>query len=316
MRILIVFSSKNGSVAPFVQEQIESLSKYQLKIELFLINRGGILGYFINYFRLLKKIIQFKPDIIHAHYGLAGFLCCLLPFRPVITTFHGSDVMNYKIRPISKLASFLSSESIFVSRSLQEQLKTSKGYVIPCGINLKLFKPNEQRESRKKMNIPLDEPLILFGSNKNRKEKNYELAENSFEFFKRKFPYAMMFCLKGYSREEVALLLNAADVAFLTSKWEGSPQFIKEALATSTPIVSTDVGDIKERTKNVASSYIFDEKTTSHAQIANYIENAFSFRRKHKWTNGREILIAQDVSIEKIGEEIFTIYKKNCKNNI
>ena len=39
----------------------------------------------------------------------------------------------------------------------------------------------------------------------------------------------MMFCLKGYSREEVALLLNAADVAFLTSKWEGSPQFIKEA---------------------------------------------------------------------------------------
>ena len=39
--------------------------------------------------------------------------------------------------------------------------------------------------------------------------------------------------------------MNACDVALLTSIHEGSPQFIKEALACNRPIVSTDVGDVR-----------------------------------------------------------------------
>ena len=41
--------------------------------------------------------------------------------------------------------------------------------------------------------------------------------------------------LKNKSREEVAMLLNACDVALMTSHTEGSPQFIKEAMALGPP---------------------------------------------------------------------------------
>jgi glycosyltransferase involved in cell wall biosynthesis len=51
--------------------------------------------------------------------------------------------------------------------------------------------------------------------------------------------------------EEVPLWLNAADVVLLTSTHEGSPNAVKEALACNVPIVSVEVGDVRERIDGV-----------------------------------------------------------------
>jgi glycosyltransferase involved in cell wall biosynthesis len=50
--------------------------------------------------------------------------------------------------------------------------------------------------------------------------------------------------------------MNASDCLLLTSDFEGSPDVIKEALACNLPIVSVDVGDVKERTEGVAGASI------------------------------------------------------------
>jgi glycosyltransferase involved in cell wall biosynthesis len=48
------------------------------------------------------------------------------------------------------------------------------------------------------------------------------------------------------TREQVAKLLGAADLLVVTSSHEGLPLVVLEALATGCPVVSIDVGDIKQ----------------------------------------------------------------------
>ena len=52
--------------------------------------------------------------------------------------------------------------------------------------------------------------------------------------------------LEGFSREQVAKVMNAVDVTLMTSDFEGSPVAVKESLACMTPVVSVPVGDLPE----------------------------------------------------------------------
>ncbi len=53
----------------------------------------------------------------------------------------------------------------------------------------------------------------------------------------------------------------------MTSLWEGSPNAIKEAMACNIPIVSTDVGDVKDVIANTKGCYIssYDPKEFAHS---------------------------------------------------
>ena len=55
---------------------------------------------------------------------------------------------------------------------------------------------------------------------------------------------------------EMPYYYNAADCLIFTSDFEGSPCNIQEAIACNLPIVSVDVGDVKEQIKNISHSYI------------------------------------------------------------
>ena len=52
--------------------------------------------------------------------------------------------------------------------------------------------------------------------------------------------------LEGFSRRQVADVMNSVDVTLMTSDFEGSPVSIKESLACATPVVSVPVGDVPE----------------------------------------------------------------------
>ena len=64
------------------------------------------------------------------------------------------------------------------------------------------------------------------------------------ERLRRRVPGVFAASLDGLSRKEVALAMNAADVAVITSMWEGAPVVVKESLACQTPVVSVAVGDV------------------------------------------------------------------------
>ena len=82
-----------------------------------------------------------------------------------------------------------------------------------------------------------------------------------------------MLPLRGYKHNEVPILLNAIDVLLMTSHHEGSPMIIKEALACNTPIVSLDVGDVKERLMNIEGCYVIKNKLKTQTKPAKYTNN-------------------------------------------
>ena len=298
MKVLIVASGNVNYISPFVLDQVNALKKRGVKIDFFLIRGKGIFGYIKNYKLLLEKIKIFEPNLVHAHYGLSGLFSSLQKKIPVVTTFHGSDINMNKIRFFSKIADFMSSKSIFVSYDLARKLKKKESIIIPCGVNLDMFYPVDKNDARRKLGIALDKKYVLFSSNFDNTVKNYPLAKESISNLKD--DNVELIQLKGYDRNEVALLMNAVDAVLMTSFTEGSPQFIKEAMACNTPIISVSVGDVKGIIKDTDGCYLV--KRDSHA-ISYKILEAFKFNGR---TNGRKNI--KHFDNELIAEKIINVY--------
>ncbi len=286
MKILVVCSFNTGKIPVFVIEQVNSLSRYGIVSEYFLIKGKGMIGYLSNFKEYKRKIQSFKPDLIHAHYGISGLFANLQREVAVITTFHGSDINIRSVRILSKLAMILSSYSIFVSEKMVSLASVRKNYsVISCGINLTIFKPLDKYKSREILGWNEDEKVVLFSGSFSNKVKNYSLARDAIR--KLNQPVRLIELI-GYSREQVNLLLNACDSLLLTSLSEGSPNIIKEALACNCPIVSTDVGDVKEITRDVKGTFICDFTVDD---VAKKLESALDYNTK---TDGRHRVIHLD----------------------
>lgn len=110
--------------------------------------------------------------------------------------------------------------------------------------------------------------------------------------------------LKGFSRVQVNQLMCAANCLLLTSKTEGSPQVIKEAMACGCPIVSVDVGDVAERVSGVEGCYVV--RTREPKDIAEALQQAITFEGK---TNGRERILKMRLSNEQVAKRLIAIYQ-------
>jgi hypothetical protein len=74
MKILIVSSYKpqlQDGCVPFIREQVDALRAQGCECEYYHIKGKGLLGYLREIPGLRKKIREFKPELIHAHYGLS-----------------------------------------------------------------------------------------------------------------------------------------------------------------------------------------------------------------------------------------------------
>jgi teichuronic acid biosynthesis glycosyltransferase TuaC len=107
-------------------------------------------------------------------------------------------------------------------------------------VDTSVFYPEDRTAARRALGLPLDRTLVVFGAAAARPVKHFALAEEAM----RSLPNAQLVELRGYTRDQVRLLFSAADAMLLTSRTEGSPQVVKEALACECPVVSTDVGDV------------------------------------------------------------------------
>ena len=306
MKVLILSSGNSGGISSFVQEQGFALQKKGIDIEFFLVQGKGYHGYLRNLSGLNRKISEYKPDLIHAHYGLTALLANLQRKVPVISTFHGSDIWVFRKNHIlSRFAHVLSNRSIIVDPKMAEKLSPLKKIsIIPCGVDLNTFFQLEKTSSAEKMKLPSGKVNILFSSKFDYYEKNYPLAKSILELLGDGYN---LIELDGYSRNEVNLLLNASDVALMTSISEGSPQFIKEAMLCNCPVVSTDVGDVAEVIGKTDGCYIssFDPK-----DIIEKIKLAVSFRKEHRYTRGRERILELGLDSETIAGKIIEVYNK------
>lgn len=310
MKILIVCSVNKGWVVPFIAEQAESLERNGHTLEWLKVDSNGWKGYWNKRKELKKKIESFRPDIIHAHYGLCGLLANFQRKVPVVTTYPGSDINDFKVRILSIISLILSKYNIFMSKrqidkvSLFITKKTSE--IIRYGVDENIFVEVDKNIARERLGFSRDEKLVMFAGRFANPVKNAELAKNSVNLLKN---VSLLEMTGGYTKEEMNLLYNAVDVAILTSHSEGSPQFVKETMLTGCPIVSVDVGDVKEVVEGIEGYYISERNPQD---IADKLNQALSLNSR---TKGRERIIELGLTKDLVAKKLIKIYEQVIKKN-
>ena len=204
--------------------------------------------------------------------------------------------------------------------------------ILPCGVNLP--KPWSEMHSQQVEQLTLnqwvqnvlntDAKHVLFAGAFDNAVKDPELAKSVIAFYNeamgnrqwaidldanRQSPMANrpieLLELKGYNRDQVNALMYNCDALLMTSKTEGSPLVVKEAMACGCPIVSVDVGDVAERVSGVNGCYVVP--TREPKDIAEALLKAIQYDGK---TNGRERIIEMGLSNEQVAEQLLCIYKQ------
>src|SRR4030095_16305832 len=112
--------------------------------------------------REIRRILKAKRfDLVHAHYGLAGWCASLAGARPLIVTFHGTDVRHPVVGPLSRrLARRLdliagASRALGGPESGRRGLPRLEGHiaVLPCGADLETFRPMARSEARERLGL-------------------------------------------------------------------------------------------------------------------------------------------------------------------
>jgi len=310
IKVLVVASYNKNRFVPFITEQAEALQAAGCEIEWFGVQGKGIKGYLRELPRLRKMILEVKPDVIHAHYGLSCLLANLATRRvPVVSTYHGSDINEPKVLPFSKVAIWLSAWNIFVSKRNVDIAKPKKRWsLIPCGVNFP--QPWSELQKQKVEQLTLNQWVegvldpnkkhVLFAGAFDNAVKDPELAKQAIALLDN----VQLVELKGYTRDQVNALMYSCDALLMTSKTEGSPQVVKEAMACGCPIVSVDVGDVAERTEGVDGCFVV--KSREPREIAAAIEKALVFKGR---TNGRDKIIEFGLTNELVAKQIIEIYE-------
>ena len=291
-----------------VGNQAEALRTEGVEVDLYLLKGKGIKGYLRNVSPLRRYLLEHPYDAIHAHYSLSAFVASLAGAKPLVVSLMGSDVKaagwyKFVIRLFAWL--FRWKAIIVKSNDMYRSLGIKRAIVIPNGVNMNRFQPMDKMECQKRLGWDPTKKHILFPANASRPEKDYQLAEAAVKIINHKSQitnHVVLHAFENTPNEETPYWYNAADVVLMTSKWEGSPNAIKEAMACNRPIVSTNVGDIAERTSGVEGCYVAQSREPQ--ELASLIEKALAFSQ----TNGREKIIADGLDAREINQRLIESY--------
>lgn len=259
MNILLVTNmyphEGNPNYGTFVKHQVDGLRSLGHLVEVvFIEGYNSKLAYITCAWDIYKKTKTGKYDIVHAHYGLSSITALVRHRTPLVVTFHGSDVLvGFREPLISKIGSLFADDVIVVSSKMA---KIIHGHIIPCGVDMAIFRPYDRREARKKLNLSLENKLVLFPYNPQRPVKRFDLAKKAVEILISKGMNIEIVVLSNMQNELMPWYYSAADVTVLCSYSEGSPTSIKESISCNTPVVSTDVGDVREMIGHIEGTFI------------------------------------------------------------
>ena len=320
MRILEVCRYKEnflGHMAPFVRDQGEAIRALGHEVEYFLVK-----GNYLKAVKPLKeKIREFRPDIIHAHFGLSAIPCVLQSEVPVVVTFHDGETHFWHVNLLSSLCALRAKHVIYVAPHVWElsYFKAKNYSIIPCGVPMEEMVITEKAEARKKLGWDANKKYILFGGAFSNERKNYALlrdAVKQLQISNFKFQIESVE-MRGLTREQCVLRMCAADLFALPSHREGSPQALKEAMAVNCPCLATDIADVRilfgeepghwilRNPKNRLWKWEGDEKSLD--EMVELLKEALMYKGR---TNGRKRILDLGLSNEQVAKRIVEIYKQ------
>jgi glycosyltransferase involved in cell wall biosynthesis len=192
---------------------------------------------------------------------------------------------------------------IVKSRVIQEQLPGTPCDVIPNGVDLGLFMPLDRAACRRQIGLKQDAVYVLFPYAQDRIRKNWTLLNAAVQSLRaRGWTKLEILEVSEVPQAQIPYYMNAANALALTSYWEGSPNVVKEALACNLPLVSTDVGDVRELIAGVAGCKLCRWNADDlSAALAEVLSGPSS-------TNGREAVA--DLGIAEVAGRVAAVYAR------
>lgn len=312
MKVLFVSSgNKTGTPKDVVNNQGSALKKGGVDLDFFCVRGGGLRGYMSALPALRKRLKTNTPEIVHAHYSLCGFLACFAGARPLIVSLMGSEVYGGKaVRLMTRIfARVFWKHTIVKTREMQEKLGLKNAVIIPNGVDLSVFFDRGKKESLARTSFDSNRTNILFVADPGRAEKNFILARDSVRMLDE--DNVVLMPVSNIPNTDLPWFYSAADVVLFTSRWEGSPNVIKEAMACGCPIVSTDVGDVGLVMGSTEGTYLASQNASD---ISAKLREAIKYSQTTGRTNGRERIKESGLDSESISQAIISFYEKVSHN--
>jgi teichuronic acid biosynthesis glycosyltransferase TuaC len=295
-------SKEKEKLSPIILSQGHSLTNIGVSVNYFAITGRGFIGYFKSIFKLRRYISTLKPDLVHAHYSLSGFVAAFATSKPIVVSLMGSfPKRNWRYYLVKFFMSFLWKVTIVKSAATALQLKSNKLHIIPNGVDLKLFTHLEKEDARKKCKLESNKKYILFAAEPQRKVKNYQLAESAVKLITSRKDVELL-TVYNLPHDKIVEYMYASDVLLLTSISEGSPNVIKEALACNLPIVTTKVGDVERILETVEGAFIAN--TYDDIEVSKLLEEAL----KVDTFKGLDRILELNLDSESVANKLSNLY--------
>ncbi len=259
---------KNSLV--YLHSSMENLKSHGIEVQLECIGPLNTLSGFWRAVRHVRSISN-SFDIIHSQYGsVCGFITSLSYNKNKFITLRGSDWANPQsgnwlnrshdfVAMITTAISLRNYNKVItvshrMARSIPRLCYAGPITVLPSAINIEKFQLMSRQYAREAIGEGDDQRLwVLFTTQSiSNPVKRYELAWEAFNLANLRFGGQLRLkVLSDVPHSLVPYHVAACDVILCTSKSEGWPNSIKEAMACGVPFVSTDVSDLKQITLQV-----------------------------------------------------------------
>ncbi|MBA2851395.1 glycosyltransferase involved in cell wall biosynthesis [Methanococcus maripaludis] len=276
-------------------------------------------------------------DVIHSHWSIpSGFISSLLLSNtPQVITLHGSDIKIYSKKfPYKLLVKYSISRAdkiITVSNDLKDiaiscGCDPKKIVVIPNGVDIDKFKPVNKEYVKKLKNISSNFLICYVGSlikikrvdrlikisNELSKDYNIDLLiigdgpeRNNLENLVSTLGMKNVKFQGAVPNEEIPEYISMSDVLALTSESEGLPTVLVESMSCGVPVITLDVGGVKDIVKNGINGFVVNDKEEFKEKLIKYIENE-DLKCSHG-AAGRK-LIEEEQSIDKTSLRLSKLY--------
>ncbi len=264
LRVLVVTNMYPTSSDPvygtFVRTQMDSIGRLGLDVNVdFIDGRRGAWRY-VTAIARVWRLAKDRYDLIHAHYGLTGFIAGA-PNLPLVVSFCVDDLLgtpngtgglttkSWVTIRLSRVAARRADGIICKSAEMRESLPSvrdrERAHVIPNGVDTHLFRPGNRLEARRELGLQPGERLIIFPSTPTERRKRLDLALAAVEAANAMGVECRLWPVTNVLPAHMPTYYRAADALLLTSDWEGSPNVVKEVLCCDIPVVSVLAGDVE-----------------------------------------------------------------------
>ena len=178
--------------------------------------------------------------------------------------------------------------------------------VVPNGVDIEAFQPIEREAACKALTIPSDGFHVLFPGNPKNPRKGYPLATAAIAIAEKTLGKPIrLLALSGVAIEQVPLYMNACHAMLMTSFIEGSPNVVKEAMATNLPIIGVPVGDVHQLLEGVENC---SRCSRDPAEIGNALARTLLTNKR---STGRSAILARGLDLKSVSQRIASIYRQS-----